>query len=101
MVRNRILWQYRRRTWRRRVLPDAIVIGAMKSGTSSLASYMSQHPQLHPACRKEVHFFDGGHLPDLDTFELGLPWYRAHFPFRDGADSDRKVYELVGKSYGW
>ena len=51
---------YRRATWRSRALPNFIIIGAQKSGTSSLFSYLSQHPQLVPSYKKEVHFFDGG-----------------------------------------
>jgi len=51
-----------------------------KAGTTSLAAYMSEHPQLFPATLKEVHYFDGGLDPAVDTFEQGESWYRAHFP---------------------
>ena len=58
-----------------RCLPDFLVIGAAKSGTSSLYKCMVQHPQIIWAQRKEVHFFDR-------NYAKGLRWYRAHFPFR-------------------
>lgn len=53
--------------------PDFIIIGAQKSGTTSLESYIAEHPQVIKALKKEVHFW-GWH------FERGIDWYLAHFP---------------------
>jgi hypothetical protein len=58
-----------------RVLPDFLIIGAMRSGTSSLYDLLARHPQVQPAIKKEVHFFD------LHP-QWGENWYRAHFPRR-------------------
>jgi Sulfotransferase domain len=66
----------------RRVLPDFLIIGAQKSGTSSLFRYLDQHPQVRGSVPKEVHYFDGGLEADVDTYALGEGWYRAHFPLR-------------------
>jgi hypothetical protein len=55
------------------VLPDFIIIGAMRCGTSSLYSYLYSHPQVLPAKRKEVHYFDL-------NFEKEENWYRSFFP---------------------
>lgn len=66
-------WQIR--TAARRALPDFLVIGAMRCGTTSLYDFLSRHPAVAPAIKKEVHFFD------LD-FDRGAAWYRAHFPYR-------------------
>ena len=41
-----------------RRMPFAIIIGAMKSGTSALDIYLCQHPQVMKPKRKELHFFD-------------------------------------------
>lgn len=57
-----------------RALPDFIIIGAMKSGTTTLFSWLRQHPQITGSHRKEVHFFDW-HYPQ------GEHWYRANFPY--------------------
>jgi hypothetical protein len=38
-------------------LPNFLVIGAAKSGTSSLWLYLRQHPQIFLPYRKEPHFF--------------------------------------------
>jgi Sulfotransferase domain len=55
-----------------RLLPDFIIIGAQKGGTTSLYHYLAQHPSVAPALKKEVHFFDS-------NFSKGLRWYRAQF----------------------
>lgn len=87
-----LVWYYRRATWRNRYLPDFIVIGAQRSGTSSLFAYLAQHPQLIPSYRKEVHFFDGGLDHRVDTYQKGPAWYRAHFA-RQRAGATRKAFE--------
>jgi hypothetical protein len=92
-LKNRLFWPYRQATWKNRALPDFIIIGAMKSGTSSLFAYLSQHPQLHPSWKKEIHFFDGGLDPNIDSFEMGQAWYRAHFPLREKMSRDSKTFE--------
>lgn len=79
-----ILTPYRQATWRLRPLPHFVIIGAQKSGTSSLFRYLAQHPRLRPSFVKEVHYFDGGTDPQIDTFERGESWYRAHFPLLTG-----------------
>jgi hypothetical protein len=58
-----------------RLLPDFIIIGGQRCGTTSLYKYLVEHPEIAPARRKEVHFFD-------NNFEHGLHWYSAHFPLR-------------------
>lgn len=72
--------QYRYATAPWRMLPHFIIIGAQKSGTSSLYQYLATHPQLHPATVKEVHYFDGGLLAHTDNYAQGERWYRSHFP---------------------
>lgn len=66
-------WLFHRVTSPLRVLPDFIIIGTMKGGTTSMFQYLAQHPQVHPPFRKEIKFFDI-HYPK------GLGWYRSHFP---------------------
>ncbi|MEM1042736.1 MAG: sulfotransferase domain-containing protein [Bacteroidota bacterium] len=63
----------RRLTSARRVLPDFLLIGAQKAGTTSLYHYLTQHPRVLPVHRKEVHYFDIG-------YRRGLGWYRSFFP---------------------
>jgi Sulfotransferase domain len=61
-------------TANRRALPGFIIIGAQKAGTTSLHSYLSQHPQIRTGSKKEVHYFD------LNAHH-GERWYRSHFPY--------------------
>lgn len=72
-ITNEVLRKYRQMTWSNRFLPDFIIIGAQKSGTTSLYDYLSQHPQLRSSYMKEVHFFDGGLNPNVDNFKKGKP----------------------------
>jgi len=70
---------YRTLTWEKRALPDFIIVGAQKAGTTSLFDYLSKHPQLSPPNKKEIHYFDGGLDPEIDTYKKGERWYRSHF----------------------
>ena len=54
-------------------LPDFLVIGAGKAGTTFLYHLLTQHPLVEPAASKELHFFD-------NRFEEGVEWYRQNFP---------------------
>jgi hypothetical protein len=70
---NQPMTRFRLMTGAVRVLPDYIIIGAQKCGTSSLYRYLNEHPAVAPAAGKEVHFFDW-------HYSRGTSWYRAHFP---------------------
>jgi len=74
------IWQFRKYSWFIRTLPNFLLIGAQKSGTTSLYYFLSQHPHIRPSCLKEVHFFNGGMDPGIDCYDKGLKWYRSHFP---------------------
>ena len=54
-------------------LPPAFwIIGAMKSGTTTLWELMVQHPRILSPMHKELHA--------LSAHGLSLAWYREHFP---------------------
>jgi hypothetical protein len=56
------------------VLPNLIIIGAEKCGTSSLYFYLHQHPEITMSSEKELRFFSS-----LPRWELGVEWYEAQF----------------------
>jgi Sulfotransferase domain len=56
------------------VLPNLIVIGAAKCGTTSLHEYLDEHPQISMSREKELHFF-----VDRKNWGRGLAWYESHF----------------------
>lgn len=58
-----------------RLLPDYLVIGTQKGGTTSLYYYLIGHPHVAAALEEEIHFFD-------INFGRGPGWYQAHFPLR-------------------
>ncbi|WP_306370009.1 sulfotransferase domain-containing protein [Nocardiopsis sp. CC223A] len=59
-----------------RALPDFLVCGAQRSGTTSLFKSLCQNPAATgPVLRKGVHYFDTG-------YHRGMSWYRSHFPLR-------------------
>jgi len=63
---------------REHVLPNFLIIGAMKSGTTSLFHYLSQHPGFMAPSVKEIHYFDS-----RLRHSFGENWYRTHFPHKD------------------
>jgi hypothetical protein len=58
---------------RNHLLPDFIIIGAARSGTTHLLGQLNAHPNVleGPA---ETHFFDS------HRYTYGLGWYRLRFP---------------------
>ena len=61
--------------------PDrfALIIGAMKSGTTSLFEYLADHPAVAPCRVKEPHFF-----ADAERARGGLAGYRSLWDWRPG-----------------
>ncbi len=49
------------------MMPDFFIVGAARSGTTSLDLYLSQHPEIYITHRKETHFFAGDALPPRFT----------------------------------
>ena len=58
-----------------RALPDFLIVGAQKAGTTSLYAYLCEHPQVLGARAKEVHYFD-------HQYQKSALWYRSNFPTR-------------------
>jgi Sulfotransferase domain len=66
---------YGRATASVRPLPDFLILGAQKAGTTALYAYLRWHPQITGPSFKEVSFFDR-------HYARGERWYRAHMPVR-------------------
>ena len=65
-------------------LPDFVIIGAPKCGTTFLYHLLSKHPHVEPAAFKEPHYFDL-------FFDKGIEWYRQCFPQPQWKDGRRTV----------
>ena len=63
--------------------PSYLIIGAGKSGTSSLYEYLSHHSKFKSSTTKQVHYFKY-------SYKKGMNWYLKHF------DSD--PHFLTGES---
>lgn len=88
-----------------RALPDFLIIGAKRGGTTSLYRYLAQHPDVLPLFpsarsfpmredRKGVHYFDSHH-------DRGLTWYRSHFalaPYRSLLARQRGRKTVTGEA---
>ncbi|MDP9250933.1 MAG: sulfotransferase domain-containing protein [Chloroflexota bacterium] len=69
--RGRMRW--RSATRRARTLPDFLILGGQRCGSTTLYSMMAGHPQVMEASHKEPHFFDNNH-------HRGEDFYRRLFP---------------------
>ncbi len=59
-----------------RTLPDFLIVGAQRCGTTSMFKTLVQHPDVaRPFLRKGIHYFD-------KSYDRGERWYRGHFPLR-------------------
>jgi hypothetical protein len=76
VLRNAV-WAYGRGTSFARPLPDFLILGAQKSGTTALYAYLRWHPEITGPAWKEVSYFDR-------HYRRGERWYRGHFPIRAG-----------------
>jgi Sulfotransferase domain len=76
-LRRRAGWIYRSASAGARVLPDFLIIGTPKGGTTSLYEHLCASPLVFRARAKELHFFDW-HF----HYKRGLSWYRRCFPTR-------------------
>ena len=77
-----------------RLLPDFLIIGGQRCGTSSLYYYLTEHHGVAAASTKEIHFFD-------DFYSRGLDWYRAQFPtvaYKQYIERARGQHFLTGEA---
>lgn len=66
-----------------------LIIGAMKSGTTTLFDLLASHPAIAPCYPKEPGFF-----AFEDRWAEGFKWYESLFDF----DPDRHLYALDGST---
>jgi Sulfotransferase domain len=62
------------------LLPNFVIVGTMKGGTTSLYHYLRQHPEVFMPEAKELHFFVAE-----KNLSRGLDWYERNFAGAEGA----------------
>lgn len=72
----------------KRIVPDFIIIGAMKAGTTTLYSQLAQHPEIGMSRDKETDFFIAE-----KNHRRGTAWYAAQF------DPGRPVHGEASPNY--
>lgn len=55
-------------------IPQVLIAGVQKSGTSALLKFLSSHPEIVGCVNREVHYFD------IQYQNLPLTWYRDLMP---------------------
>jgi hypothetical protein len=65
-------------------LPDFVIMGALRSGSTALFRYLSEHPSIYMPDSKELRFFN-------QRFESGVDWYSQNF-------AAAQVDQLVGEA---
>lgn len=66
------------------ILPNFIICGAQRSGTTSLYHYLAQHPDVFMSPQKEIHYFSHHHFHQVE-------WYAHHFVGATG-------YSVIGEA---
>lgn len=72
-----------------RLLPDFIIIGFPKAGTTSLYHYLIQHPNVGASTEKELDFFNF-------SYWRGMSWYRTRFPT---IFEKKKIEKITGTKF--
>ena len=87
---------YRKMTSRLRSLPDFIIIGVGRAGTTALYSYLIQHPSIVVASTD-----NNESVADLHFFEYmisnNIQWYRSHFPILFSKSKNQKNSFITGE----
>ncbi|MGE0449177.1 MAG: sulfotransferase domain-containing protein [Vicinamibacterales bacterium] len=75
-------------------LPDFLIIGAAKAGTTTLYEILRQHPQVFLPAAKEPAFFS-----DDSCFEKGVAWYRETY-YRNAGEA-RRIGDATSMYLAW
>src|SRR5688572_32259706 len=83
------------------ILPNLLIAGSAKCGTSSLHSYLAQHPEIFMSRKKEPRFITSQCTP----LPLKGPkdhrvekWYVKTFPEYTNLFKEAKAHKVIGES---
>jgi len=75
-----------------RLLPDFLIIGTQRGGTTSLYQYIAMHPDVAVPIKKEIQYF-------TLHYGRGESWYRSHFPTALGNSTRRRKLTFEATPY--
>lgn len=76
------------------MLPNFLIVGAMKAGTTSLYHYIRTHPAVFMPRPKEINFFNR-------HWEEGREWYESHFEGHDEVGAVGEASPNYAKAHFW
>jgi len=81
-------------------IPTFFIVGAAKSGTTALADYLGQHPDVFMPDNKDLHFF-GSDLSFNPVFSRTAGWFPPNLEKYLSLFSDAPGEKLLGDASGW
>ena len=75
-------------------LPDFVIIGAPRCGTSRFYGLLTKHPNVERAAVKEIHYFNRP-----ERFEKGIDWYKRCFSSPGSRESSESITGEATPSY--
>ncbi len=71
-----------------RKLPDFLVIGGKRCGTTTLFEFLRQHPMIAEPVIDHMGFFD-------DNYSIGINYYKSFFPIKNEENSKKLDYDVT------
>ncbi|MGQ4646050.1 sulfotransferase domain-containing protein [Lyngbya aestuarii] len=71
-------------------LPDFLIIGSSKAGTTTIYHYLCKHPQVYMSDPKEPEYFAS---EKDENYAKGIDWYASHF-------SKAEPHQVCGEASG-
>ncbi len=71
-----------------RKLPDFMVIGGKRCGTTTLFEFLKQHPNISNSPFDHIGFFD-------DNYRLGIDYYKSFFPIKNKKNNSMLDYDVT------
>lgn len=89
----------------KKILPNFLIIGAAKSGTTSLYYYLKEHPQIYmPEGKKEPHFFvlEGKKITDFhhsykNLFSYSVTTLEEYYHLFEGVTNELAIGEASAR----
>src|SRR4028119_1824807 len=82
-------------------LPNLIIAGVAKAGTTSLFNYLAQHPEVFPSDVKETRYFDALRFGEqLDPLERYAEYFRRRTSERYAVEATPSYFQGGSRTAG-